>query len=83
MLLYTVAARDEIVDDRDGNQDNSPDHAEGGQFSDLAVFPELKDGDGNHRGLRGGDRIDIESSLAESRKTKPSRLGKMASAMAA
>ena len=56
MLLYTVAARDEIVDDRDGNQDNSPDHAEGGQFSDLAVFPELKDGDGNHRGLRAGQQ---------------------------
>jgi hypothetical protein len=52
MLLDTVAARDEVVDDRDGNQDNRPDHAESGQFSDLAVLPELKDGYRNHLSLR-------------------------------
>ena len=39
LLLYAVAAGEEIVGDSDGNKNRRPDHAEGGQLAYLTVLP--------------------------------------------
>jgi len=49
-LLYAVAARTEIINNRDGDQNCRPDYAEGSELADLGIFPELED---RHRYYRG------------------------------
>ena len=56
VLLNPVAAGEGVVNDRDGDQDGGPDHAEGGELADLGIFPELEDRHRYHRRLRADEQ---------------------------